>query len=111
MDPNTNNNPAPSPVATTAKGRYEQLVPLREPYLRRARDCAKVTIPFMYPPLGHTSTTQLYTPYQSLGARGINNLASKLLMTTFPPNAPFYRYEVSEKAKQELEKKEGQEVL
>lgn len=104
-------NDSPSPVATTAKGRYAQLEPLREPYLRRARDCAKVSLPYLYPPLGHTPTTQLYTPYQSLAARGINNLAAKLLMTMFPPNAPFFRYAVSEAAKQALEDQQGTEVL
>lgn len=110
MDSNPNVS-APSPAATTAKGRYAQLEPLREPYLRRARDCAKVTLPYLYPPLGHTSTTQLYTPYQSLAARGVNNLGAKLLMTMFPPNAPFFRYEVGEAARQELEKKQGAEIL
>lgn len=111
MDTYQNATPAPSPASTTAKGRYAQLEPLREPYLRRARDCAKVTLPYLYPPLGHTSTTQLYTPYQSLAARGVNNLASKLLTTMFPVNAPFFRYDVTEKSKQELEQKQGAEIL
>lgn len=100
-----------SEAVTTAKGRYSQLESLREPYLRRARDCAKVTIPYLVPPLGHTPVSQLYTPYQSLGSRGVNNLAAKLLLTLFPTNSPFFRYAVTEAALRELEKEQGAEVL
>lgn len=87
----------------TAKSRYEQLHTLREPYLRRARDCAKVTLPYLLPPDGHRSTADLYTPYQSLGARGVNNLAAKLLVTQFPPNSPFYRFVPTQAALDELQ--------
>jgi hypothetical protein len=45
---------------------------------------------------GHGSTTKLKTPYQSLGARGVNNLSSKLLMALMPPNAPFFRLRVDD---------------
>lgn len=100
-----------SPQATTAKGRYSQLEPLREPYLRRARDASKVTLPYLMPPLGHTPVTQLYTPYQSLGARGVNNLASKLLLALLPPNAPFFKYPLSDVALESLAAKQGQEAL
>jgi hypothetical protein len=32
-----------------------------------------------------------YTPWQGIGARGVNNLASKLLLSLLPPNSPFFR--------------------
>jgi hypothetical protein len=35
--------------------------------------------------------SRLNTPFQSVGARGVNNLASKLLLALLPPNAPFFR--------------------
>lgn len=57
------------------------------------------------PPKGHTPTTKLYTPYQSLGSRGVNNLAAKLLMAMFPANSPFFRYDLTEKALREMEAK------
>lgn len=41
--------------------------------------------------MGHTETSSLPTPYQGLGARGVNNLASKLLLALLPPNTPFFR--------------------
>lgn len=90
-------------VKLTAAGRYAQFEQLREPFLRRARDCAKVTLPYLIPPNGHKATSDLYTPYQSLGSRGVNNLAAKLLVTQLPPNSPFFRYTVSDKAAAELQ--------
>ena len=63
----------------------------RESYLRRSRDASALTIPFLVPPEGHSANTQYSTPYQSIGARGVNNLASKLLLALLPPNSPFFR--------------------
>lgn len=80
----------------SAKSRYEALVPGREPYLIRARDCAKLTIPYLMPPLGFTDTAQLPTPYQSLGARGVRTLSAKLLLSLFPPNTPFFKYAIDD---------------
>ncbi|HWL80099.1 MAG TPA: portal protein [Roseomonas sp.] len=77
--------------ATTAQGRYEQLSTTRSPYLERARDCAALTIPALLPPEGANGSTNLPKPYQSMGARGVNNLASKLLLALLPPNQPFFR--------------------
>jgi len=63
----------------------------REPFLRRARTSSKVTIPSLVPDLGHNADSDLPTPYQGLGAQGVNNLASKLLLSLFPPTQPFFR--------------------
>jgi len=80
----------------TAKSLYESLSPKREPYLTRARQCAELTIPSLMPPAGHTGSSELYTPFQSIGARGVNNLASKLLLSLLPPNSPFFRLMVDD---------------
>lgn len=77
--------------ASTAKARYEKLVSERRPYTDRAEKCAKYTIPMAFPKETDNSNTNYETPYQSLGARGVNNLSSKLLLALFPPNAPFFR--------------------
>ncbi len=74
----------------TAKERYAELESKREPFLRRARACAKLTIPSLIPESGRYDA-DFETPYQSLAARGVNNLASKLMLTLLPPNAPFFR--------------------
>jgi hypothetical protein len=73
------------------RARYAKLAADRESYLTRARDAAKVTIPTLVPPSGATNSTKYPTPFQGLGARGLNNLASKLLLALFPPNSPFFR--------------------
>ena len=80
----------------SVKGRYSQLEQLRLPFLDRARDSSEFTIPSLIPRDAHSNTTKLYTPYQGIGARGTNNLASKLLLALLPPNTPFFRLAIDE---------------
>jgi len=75
---------------------YENMASDRDSFLSRARNCAELTIPTLMPPEGHTGSTQYVTPYQSVGARGVNNLASKLLMTLLPPNQSFFRLTIDD---------------
>jgi hypothetical protein len=86
----------------TAKERYDTLEEFREPYLIRARDCAKLTIPYLVPPKGFNESQKLPTPYQSLGARGVRTLSAKLSTSLFPPNTPFYKYEIDDLTLHEL---------
>lgn len=81
-----------------AAARYNQLASDRSAFLQRARDCSKVTIPGLIPDDGGTDRGNFKTPYQSLGARGVNYLASKLLITLFPPNSAFFKLEVDDLA-------------
>jgi hypothetical protein len=83
----------------TAESRWTRLQSKRHAVLERARDCAALTIPALVPPEGHDDNNVLPTPYQSLGARGVNNVASKLLMSLFPPGASFLRLSVDPKTK------------
>ena len=46
------------------------------------------------PEEGFGAHSRLDTPFQGVGARGVNNLASKLLLALLPPNAPFFRLNV-----------------
>lgn len=101
--PQTTNPPV------TAQSRYEQLKTDRSPYDQRQRDAAIVTIPALFPPEGSNGATQLPTPYQSVGARGMNNLAAKLLLTLFPPGTPFFKLEVAESVMDELKAKSTKE--
>ena len=89
--------------ANTAKERYNKLTTEREHYLNRAEECSELTIPSLIKPDGFTSSSELYNPFQSVGARGVNNLASKLLLLLLPPNSPFFRLQISGDAKKELE--------
>lgn len=79
-----------------AKKTYERLKNDRQPYVDRAVDCAKVTIPSLFPKETDDKSTKYQTPYQSVGARGLNNLASKLILALMPPNSPFFRLGLSD---------------
>lgn len=82
--------------AQSVQALYTRLESDRQPFLDRARSCAKLTIPSLITDSGHTPHTTLPTPYQGLGARGVNNLASKLLLALLPPNAAFFRLTLDE---------------
>lgn len=84
------------------RSRFERLDTDRFVFLDRARQCSELTLPTLIPPLGHNKTTKYYTPWQGVGARGVNNLASKLLLSLFPPNSPFFRLMVDEYTKDEM---------
>lgn len=83
----------------TAKQRYEVLSSQRTSILERARDCAKLTIPSLMPPSGHSASSKLPTPWQTLGARCVNTLANKLLLALFPPASSFFKFNLDGKAK------------
>lgn len=87
----TSNLATETPSPATLKAHYEALVSRREPFLCRAQEASKFTIPGLIPDDGHTGHDELPTPFQSVGSRGVNNLASKLLLGLFPPNTPFFR--------------------
>ncbi len=92
-----------SPKTQTAQGLYTQMCADRSSYLERGRDAARITIPTLLPDSGDTTHKKFAQPYQSVGARGVNNIASSLLMSLLPPNAPFFRLVIDEKAKREMD--------
>jgi hypothetical protein len=92
---------------SSAASLYAKLETDRFPFLDRARDCSKYTLPTLVPPSGHSNATKYYTPYQAVGARGVNNLASKLLLALLPPNSPFFRLQIDDFTLEQLTKQEG----
>ena len=84
----------PAMPIVTAKSRYEALSTLRSPYLDRARACSALTIPWVVPPDDYHNGRKLPTPFQSIGATGVNSLSSSLLLALFPPNEAFFQYKV-----------------
>ena len=64
--------------------------------LERARKCAALPIPSLLPPEGLTEANQLPQAYSSVAARGVTNMASKILSAMLPLNdAPFFKFELS----------------
>ena len=93
----------------SASAIYERLKIKRQPYIDRARDASKLTVPQLYPEEIDDTSTQTYaTPYQSLGARGVNNLANKIILTLFPPATAFFKLGLSPLVIQQMGKGEGE---
>jgi len=85
-----------SDITANAKERFSKLNGKRDQVLTRGRDAANITIPALMPPEGADENTKLSTPYQSLGSRGVNNLASKLRLSLFPPGQPFFQFKIDD---------------
>lgn len=81
-------------MSMTAQSRYDSLVVRRDPFLRRGRDCAALSIPSLLPPEGHTGTSNLPQPYQGFVARLVINLASKLMIAMYPPGIASFRLQI-----------------
>lgn len=71
-------------AAEGAKAIYERLKNDRAPYETRAENCAKVTIPSLFPKSSDNASTDYTTPWQAVGARGLNNLSAKVMLALFP---------------------------
>ncbi len=76
--------------------RYQELSRLREPFLRRARACSVMTKPTIIPPEGHDGSAAFPIPYQTIGAEGTNNFASRLKSILFPTGSPWLRYVIAD---------------
>ena len=92
------------PNNQTAANLYEQLKTKREPFLKKARDCSALTIPSLIPKEGISPGADFDSTYQSVGARGVTNLAAKLLLALLPPNTPFFKLAVDVYEMKKIEK-------
>ncbi|BBA26450.1 head-tail adaptor [Pectobacterium phage PPWS4] len=89
------------------KAVYDRLKNDRNSYETRAENCALYTIPSLFPKDSDNGSTDYTTPWQSVGARGLNNLASKLMLALFPMQT-WMKLTISEfEAKQLLSDPEG----
>ena len=55
----------------------------RNTVMTRAVDSAKLTLPYMATEDSHTESDTLDTPFQAIGSRVVNSLASKLMLSLF----------------------------
>lgn len=80
----------------TIAERWNFLDAQRQAKLQRARTCAALTVPSLLPPQGWTEDDQLPQPFSSVPARGIMNMASRILSAMLPLNdSPFFRFEMA----------------
>lgn len=96
-------------VTEKAKSRFTQLDGMRAGVLARARSAAKLTIPSVMPEEGQDENSDLVQPYQSLGARGVNNLAAKLLLSLLPSQTAFFKFSVDPEVRKQADE-EGVET-
>jgi len=80
----------------TAASRYAKLASDRTTFLDTARDCAELSLPFLLAPSGLASGQKLPTPWQSIGAKGANAMASKLMLSLFPVNTTFFKLQIND---------------
>jgi hypothetical protein len=80
----------------TAAQRYARLSSSRTQFLDTAREAAKLSLPYLLAPSGHASGNKLNTPWQSVGAKGVNVMASKLMLSLFPINQKFFKLQIND---------------
>lgn len=87
----------------SGKARFEELDGLRSSMLTKAEAFAKVTLPYLLPPTNSNEHYDLMDgTYDSIGARGVNHLANKIMLSMFSSVTPFFRLEVNPKIAQQL---------
>jgi Bacteriophage head to tail connecting protein len=79
----------------TAKSRYDRLVGGRQQFLSSATECSRLTLPYLiHEEYSHVSHLTLPTPWQSVGAKGVVTLASKLMLALLPPQTTFFKLQI-----------------
>lgn len=78
-----------------ARQRYNELQSDRSQFLDVANRCAELTLPYLMKDEGDTAThTPLKTPWQSVGAKAVVTLASKLMLALLPPQTTFFKLQI-----------------
>lgn len=83
----------------TAKTRYDFLASYRESFLATAVQCSELTLPFLIHDDNYNARgnhRNLITPWQSVGAKGVVTLASKLMLALLPPQTSFFKLQIND---------------
>tara|TARA_R100001594_G_scaffold149869_1_gene208989 strand:+ start:443 stop:2020 length:1578 start_codon:yes stop_codon:yes gene_type:complete len=82
----------------TAKKRYDALTGYRSEYLNQADVSARLTLPYIIrdEEQFRGATRDLKTPWQSIGAKGVVTLASKLMLALMPVQTSFFKLQVDD---------------
>jgi len=81
-----------------AKKRYDGLSSQRSQFLNVAEQAGRLTLPYLV--RGEEDPTggmkNLKTPWQSVGAKGVVTLASKLMLALLPPQTSFFKLQMDD---------------
>ena len=81
----------------TAKARYDALSSGRTQFLDTAVKCSELTLPYLIQRdemrSSHKTLTQ---PWQSVGAKAVVTLASKLMLALLPPQTTFFKLQIKD---------------
>lgn len=81
----------------TAKSRYDALTRYRTQFLDVAVQCSELTLPYLVQrDETRVTHTNIKTPWQSVGAKGVVTLASKLMLALLPPQTSFFKLQVND---------------
>jgi len=86
-----------------ASVQYEALSVTKDSLDGTWKDCAQLTLPYIFPDSDMDASEQMPTPFNSLGPSAVNALASKLLLALIPPTGPFFRLMPDEKVLVDVE--------
>ena len=79
----------------TARTRYDSLSSNRSQFLNVAVECSKLSLPYLIQEENERSNhKRLVTPWQSVGAKGVVTLASKLMLALLPPQTTFFKLQI-----------------
>ena len=90
--------------------RYQALRSEREDFLDTGRECAALTLPYLLTEDGLSDGGRLHSPYQSVGAKGVNVLSSKLMLSLFPINTSFFKLQINDAELAKVPELDGEEV-
>lgn len=93
-----------------AASRYWSLEGTRMLYQFRAIRFASLTLPNLFRIVGADGSTDEITAWQSYGALCCKNLASKLMLSIFPPGVPFVRLKPSQEVMRHFAQMDPQEM-
>ena len=87
----------------TAKSRYDNLSSDRSHFLRIAEEATDLTLPYLVRGEGEYTkgAHNTKTPWQSVGAKGVVTLASKLMLALLPPQTSFFKLQLDDSTLEE----------
>ena len=80
------------PEAGAIKTRVLELEPIRNKYRDRAREYAKVTMPYLVPEVEDTTSSEFQHDFNTEGAKLVNSLANTYVETLFPAGRSFIKF-------------------